>query len=534
MSQARLSTIILALAVICGTGLRIAGTAGKKTIDPDEGISYMVATGHLGEYFEVDEQPPYGTWVEASEWKRFLQVESRFCFKRIGSDLARYDIHPPLYFWLLHLWSLIFGIHLWTGPSLNILISVVAILLLYRLANLILKDRIEAALAAFVWALSPAVMGITCHARPYDLLALCTILLVLQTIRCADTSKVFRLRQFIYMAISSAAGALTHYHFAIVILGCGLFMAYKLIRVKRRQLFIALLSMAAGLVIFYLMHPHFLLSIQYQMAENQPFQFSEIIPRFKVMLAAFGTFFWQGMPAIYLFPPSIIFNYIYPLLLILVIFFLSVLYIKSRSNNHRLPHESDRTGYYVLYFFLWTAGIIILSYIFFLSPAHAMGPKYLSVAWPFFAFVPVLLIRIFGRFKTSLMVILILTQIFFGSLDMFYMNYPDNKRPEPVFWLKDSEILLVDNVARGVLPGIVWHVPDDKLIFAADQGYLLENIDEWKSGLMENGLYLSILLYGNTLRRQREIQDIIKQNFEVVSSSGGFWGYGSMFRLEGK
>ncbi|UCC79890.1 MAG: glycosyltransferase family 39 protein [Candidatus Zixiibacteriota bacterium] len=534
MSQTRLSLIILALAVIFGTALRMAGTAGKKTIDPDEGISYMVATGHLGEYFGVDGQPPYGAWVEAEQWKRFLQVESRFCFKQIGYDLANYDIHPPLYFWLLHLWSLIFGIHLWTGPSLNILISVMAILLLYRLANLILKDRVEAALAAFVWALGSAVMGVSCHARPYDLLALCTILLTLQTIRITDASATAKSKDFIYMAITSAAGAMTHYHFAIIILGCSLFMAYKLIKVKRQRLFTALSSIVAGLVIFYLMHPHFLLSVRYQMAENQPFQFSGILPRLKAVITAFGTFFWQGMPAIYIISPSIVFRYIYPSILIILILFLSILYIKSRSDYQIRQDATDRAGNYVLYFLFWTSGIIVLGYMFFLSPAHALGPKYLSIVWPFFAFVPVLIIRVFGRFKSILMMVLIVSQIFFGGLDMFYMNYPDNKRPEPVSWLKESDTILIDNVARGVLPGIIWHVPDDKLVFAADQNYLIENSAEWKSRLTDNSLYLSILLYGNTSQRQREILDVIKQDYEVVSSSGGFWGYGSMFRLEGK
>ncbi len=534
MTQARLFLIILALAVICGAALRIVGTAGKKTIDPDEGISYMVATGHLGEYFAVDKQPPYGAWVEASEWKKFLQVESGFCLKQIGSDLANHDIHPPLYFWLLHLWSLILGIHLWTGPSLNILISVMAILLLYRLANLILKDRVEAALVAFVWALSPAVMGVSYHARPYDLLALFTIFLTLQTVRLADTSTFPRAKEYIYIAILAAAGMLTHYHFVVVISGCGIFMVFKLIRVKRQRLFIALSSIVAGLVIFYLAHPHFLQSIQYQMAENQPFQFSGILPRLKAVIAAFGTFFWQGMPAIYIIPPSIVFRYIYPFVLIFIILILSILYIKSGSDNQITSHIPNQNDHYAIYFLLWTGGIIVLGYMFFLSPAHALGPKYLSIVWPFFAFVPVLIIRIFGRFKASLRIILIISMLFFGSLDMFYMNYPDNRRPEPVSWLKESDTILIDNVARGVLPGIIWHIPDDKLIFAADQGYLLKNSHEWKSRLTENGLYLSILLYGNSSQKQREILDVIQQNYEVVSSSGGFWGYGSMFRLKNK
>ena len=143
-----------------------------------------------------------------------------------------------------------------------------------------------------------------------------------------------------------------------------------------------------------------------------------------------------------------------------------------------------------------------------------------------------MIIRRFGRFKMSMVIILILSQLIFGTLDMFYMNYPDNKRPKPISWLKNSKNILVDNVARGILPGIVWHLPDDKLIFAADQDYLLENSDEWDSMLGNNSLYISVLLYGNTSQNQQRILETIERKYDIRQSFGGFWGYGTMFRLE--
>jgi hypothetical protein len=382
--------------------------------------------------------------------------------------------------------------------------------------------------------MSPLVMGVSCLARPYDLLALCTILVALQTIRLGDNSTIHRSKEFIYIAISSAAGLLTHYYFIFILLGCAVFLVFKLIKSNRRDLGKALISMIAGLVIFIIMHPYFLLPFKNQLADSKTFNFSEILPRLKITLAAFGTFFWQGMPVIFKVAPSILFGLIYPAMFISIIIFLTILYIKSRPGNRVWPCLINKTDYYIIFFFLWTAGIIILIYIFDFGPAHAMGPKYLSIVWPFFAFIPVLIIRIFGRFRTGLMTALILLQIFFGSLDMLYMNYPDNKRPEPISWLRNADNIMIDNVARGVLPGIIWHIPDTTLVFAADQEYLLNNIHKWKPMLKENSLYLSVLRYDSSLERQSEILQIIERNYEVVAGSGGYWGYGGMYKLRKK
>lgn len=65
------------------------------------------------EYYDLvlAEKNPIGAWVPASEWKKFLHIEQPFCFDEIAHALTRFDIHPPLYFWLLHLWALVVGMH---------------------------------------------------------------------------------------------------------------------------------------------------------------------------------------------------------------------------------------------------------------------------------------------------------------------------------------------------------------------------------------------------------------------------------------
>ncbi len=117
--------------------LRLELIANKKTMQHDEAISYLAAAGHQRDYALTvgAGRPPAGEWVSAREWQRFMEPDRSFIFGQIAHDLADYDIHPPLYFWLLHGWILIFGTTEWAGPLLNLLIDMGTALALYRLAR---------------------------------------------------------------------------------------------------------------------------------------------------------------------------------------------------------------------------------------------------------------------------------------------------------------------------------------------------------------------------------------------------------------
>lgn len=81
----------------------------------DEIITYLCATGNSGAFENViKHRYPYGELVGASEYKSFFEIKEPFCFRRIASDLCTNDLHPPLYFWLLHLFVLNLGVHIYT------------------------------------------------------------------------------------------------------------------------------------------------------------------------------------------------------------------------------------------------------------------------------------------------------------------------------------------------------------------------------------------------------------------------------------
>ena len=117
---------------------------------------------------------------------------------------------------------------------------------------------------------------------------------------------------------------------------------------------------------------------------------------------------------------------------------------------------------------------------------------------------------------------------------MLYLNSPEGKKLDQIALLGNSDMVLVDNVKRGILPGIFWHIPDDKLMFAADQRHLLDHPESWQTRLGPNSAYVSILLYGNSMPQQQQILDLIRQNHRTIPIFGGVWGLGNVFRIDKK
>jgi len=215
MKHSRSVYLILAFALIAGGGLRMAGIMGKKTIGVDEGISLLTATGHEKSYHNTitKKTPPYGMPAPASDWKQFIRPDKVFCFKEISDALADYDVHPPLYFWSLHIWFLTFGTSITSGTILNLLFFLLSIFALFYLARGCLKNPLEASLVALCWAISPAVIHVSWLVRSYGLLTLCVILLVRLTYILSDHEDGHRPRDYIYLMLITAAGLLAHYSF---------------------------------------------------------------------------------------------------------------------------------------------------------------------------------------------------------------------------------------------------------------------------------------------------------------------------------
>ena len=178
-----LAIVVLVVALAAGAGLRIHTQQGRPNIQHDEAWSYASAAGQLGPFMAAMDGGLTGRWVPAGEWQRFWTSDGLGGVSDIAPGLAAYDVHPPLYFGLLHGWLTITGQHMWAGRALNLVFAALAVLGIFGLALALGFDRLEGALAALVWAVSPVVVSISSLTRQYDLVALTTILLVWGLVR---------------------------------------------------------------------------------------------------------------------------------------------------------------------------------------------------------------------------------------------------------------------------------------------------------------------------------------------------------------
>ena len=490
--------VVLTFSVVGAAAVSARVLAEKHTITHDEGITFLVATCHQGSFNRAD----FGLRpVPASAWKRFLQVEDRFCYGRISADLAALDIHPPLYFWLLHSWYLVFGVEAWTGPALNILLAAVTTLALFGLARFVLQNDRDAALVAYTYALSPAVYLVSVEARQYVLLALCAVLLVWQTWRCVKSPERIGWRGTLLLALAALAGALTHYHFVLVVTGC---MAFAAVRQSWKSLGAILVGYGASFV----MHPA-LAAFQRHAGQTEAGA-GDVVSGWARMIPTFDAF-------------------IYLAVLLPLLAGAALLAFWARRDVFReFVKRIDLSGLELLLLFPWIGGALVLMYMVEISQAHAIGPKYLSMAWPFLAFAPVAILRL-APLRGPLTLYFYLVPFVLGFALPLIQPPAVEARPIPAY-LRNSELLLIDSTQRGIVPPIVWLLAHDKPMIVADQDELLRAPQDWLPSLKPSAIYLSQISHGNTRLQTQEILTSIRgAGYEIDVQPEGVLGLGLVF-----
>ena len=130
---------------------------------------------------------------------------------QIARDAAN-DIHPPLYYWLLHVWVRAMGPSEAGLRSLSTLAGVMLVALIYGLGERVGGRQVGMA-AAFTAALSPFQVTYSQEARMYMLLTLFGAASVYSLLRYLDSERPGWLAGVL---LSTGAGLYTHYSFPLI------------------------------------------------------------------------------------------------------------------------------------------------------------------------------------------------------------------------------------------------------------------------------------------------------------------------------
>ncbi|HEY5388121.1 MAG TPA: glycosyltransferase family 39 protein [Thermoleophilia bacterium] len=492
----RLALIILAIAIAAGFALRVELIADKYEFHNDEAYSYIEATGHMSAFRAATSGGQSARWVPAEHWQSMWQPDAVLGLHDIGTDLARYDTQPPLYYWILHFWLLIVGTHLWSGPVLNLFISALAGLALFGMARRLLRQDVDAALVTLTWSLSRVVVATSSLARNYDLLSLLVVLFVWLLVDVSDAQRPPRKLALVALGLVTAAAFLTHYQFLLAVAGAVVFALgsawisgparHAQDRHPWRRSASTLVAMSVGLGLTMLLHPSmfnsFRIARDMQLRPSAEAFLGKVDAVVDTVTRAFGVGTeWLDTLLAGALPPDRA-PWLRPSVLLLVATVAAAVALVAIPRLRRTVYPRlgppDANGLPAIFFAAWLGGAIVAQNLAFLSQPHLMSGRYLSMAWPFCAFLPLLAFRVLVRRWAGLLTLAFCLLLLLPTAALAPIRY-DSRQSTPFPGLHSTDRVVINSDGPGQLINALWSVRGTALVFVDNPKGLLANSQAW-------------------------------------------------------
>ena len=255
--------IIIILILI---GIRVYFGYQKEDFFMDETFSYTLMNMKEGAGMVQTAPELNNTWISGDKIKNMLTVSKD---EILRYDIVYYnqtqDVHPPLYYFLLHTASaLSFGnFTKWTGIILNIIIFVGICGVLYIIGKKIFKSTIWALVLVAIYGVSTGGVFSTIFIRMYELLIFFVLLYLDKVIDILKKNVIenesISKKDIIELITIFVFGMLTHYHFIIisVLISAILFiiMLFKKVKLSRILTYVGINIL--GLLIYSAIYPSF-------------------------------------------------------------------------------------------------------------------------------------------------------------------------------------------------------------------------------------------------------------------------------------
>jgi hypothetical protein len=496
--------------LLVGSGIAIflPKLAAVVLIDHDDIISVIGATCNQGRY---EAAIPSGRWVSATEWQQYWQLDTFGCFEQISHDLAHYDIHPPLYFWLLHICFSVFGVSVMSGLVLNLGILLITAIIIYASCRLLSVSNFLSFVTALAWMLSLPSRTAIGVIRPYTLFSMLTALLLLLVILWLKSDQT---RYVFGLGIVLTAGFLTHYQF-VVPAGSATIFAVAILsrRHKYKEITQLLVAAAAAAFIFYLSHPDFLTSVWRADAQAQSFTLAGFLQR---MVAVAGTVLQTFNPLDWSHPlPYGLLDWSHPLYLAINVLNLVLgaasaylamrLAIRAFKTRALTPDTTISVNYLPILTAVTSWSVIVAVYVFCVSPVHAIGLQYLHFVTPFLFIGVAQAAEVFKEtiphsVVVALPIVLVVSAIFATAL--FVGHRSEQQR---ILEIKNAEALIVDSDKIGILPTVLWYANPTTKVYAAMQDKLLTKFADLATTIDGKSYFVSSDAYGNTSDKREVI-----------------------------
>lgn len=220
--------VFILFQVIC---MSIIG--GMSRPNGDEWFTYGLANDTSDQIFMNEKwinQKTDGTeWVSSQDIKGYLFVDEgeEFDFSSVLYNQKK-DVHPPLYYMLIHLLCSftpdeVLMIH---GTIINVMFLVAANVILWVMGGELFKSEYERLIPSFVLCLSLSAVELYSYDRMYTMLAFFCLCITCLQIKLRKDMKGRKL--LVLLAVVTCLGCLTHYYFYMY-----LFVAFMVFAFER-------------------------------------------------------------------------------------------------------------------------------------------------------------------------------------------------------------------------------------------------------------------------------------------------------------
>lgn len=246
--------LILIIIVLC---VSFFFGAMKSGYSIDEIYSYGLSNSYRAPFIEqVCDGEISGTLLTREMMMDYISVDRKddFSFGSVYYNQTQ-DVHPPLHYWVLHLFSsLVPGVFSkWIGLAMNIILFAAAMIMLYRLAYKLFGSKRIAALTLVLYGLSSAGLSTMLMIRMYMLLTLLTLVMA-YLIMCIIQKPDWKL--YAALGLTIFAGMMTQYYFVIyAFVLCAAVVLYLLIKKNYRTLVWFSVSAFAGVLALPVFYP---------------------------------------------------------------------------------------------------------------------------------------------------------------------------------------------------------------------------------------------------------------------------------------
>lgn len=235
----------------------------KQGTHSDEEWSFGLANSYYEPYIYSSDDDTYtkncNEWLSGTVLKDYLTVQKgeRFSFGSVYYNMAC-DMHPPLYFFVLHFLSSFFVDQYIPalGFIINIICYIIMSIFLYRLLLLMSKSRYVGILGVIFNTFNVGTLSMVIFIRMYTMVTMFAVILAYYNAKLYyDIASRKKISTYIKLAIFTCLGALTHhfflpYAFMLTAIMCICWMVKKEWHVLAKYAGFMILGVALSIAIF--------------------------------------------------------------------------------------------------------------------------------------------------------------------------------------------------------------------------------------------------------------------------------------------